>query len=231
MLTLVNSLSGGVKDHNNATAFILYDNNNKNVYILGVMPCGLHRANLIPLRNSARTEIRLLFEWRRNCTEWCTPSPNRLGDPISRSSNRWLCLWLQASVIAEAWDINGSSPWEFSNTFNHSSHSHTFRKRWQYKHAEKTLCLLGVTFCNVCFHPQRYKGEQWASCGQIDWGTHSFFDSPLKLNDPLWTARSTRWLFPRGKDSQGHLGDIKSLSLFRHNDNLQITLGGVFIGT
>lgn len=45
--------------------------------------------------------------------EWCTPSQHKLSDLISRSLNRWLCPWLQASLIAEACDINGSSPWEF----------------------------------------------------------------------------------------------------------------------
>lgn len=155
------------------------------------------------------SQKRLLFEWHLQklpCIEWYTPSPYLLGDPISRSSNRWLCLWLQASVIAEACDINGSSPWEFFNTFNHSPHSHTFMKGWQYKHAEKNCfflevkCVYNGNICNVCFHPQRHK--RWATSAL--WPNRlrnpSFFDSPLKWSDPLWIARSTRWLFPWGKD-------------------------------
>lgn len=117
------------------------------INISGSLPSEHPRANPLSHEGSARTEKRLLFEWHLKklpCTECCTPSPYHLVDPFSRSSNRWLCLWLQASVIALACDINGSSPWEFSNTSNHIPHLHTFIKRWQYKHAEKILCLLEV---------------------------------------------------------------------------------------
>lgn len=31
-----------------------------------------------------------------------------------------------------------------------------------------------IIFCSVCFHPQRYKGERWESCGHTYWGTPHF---------------------------------------------------------
>lgn len=171
-----------------------------------------------------------MFEWHQQkllCIEWCTWSPHHLGDLVSWSSNRWFRLWLQASVIAEACDINGCSPWEFSNTSNYSKHLHktmTAQTRWQGTlFAGKWYAVTFMTFGFVCFHHQWNKGDLWVSDRQIDGGNFNFSDPLLQWNDPLWAARSTRWLFPRGKDSQGHLGEIMSLSIFRPNDNLQIT--------
>lgn len=147
-----------------------------------------------------RSERTLLFDGHRNVPWSGVPQVQVVGvTQFYWSSNRWLRPWLQASVIAEACDINGSSLWEFSNTSNRSPHSHAAVKR-------RCADAAGRFSCG-CFYPQRYKGE-WC---QIDWGTRCFFfffffDSPLKWNGPLWIARSTRWLFPWGEDSQAHLG-------------------------
>lgn len=128
-----------------------------------------------------------LFQWHL-CLSW-----SFLGDLISSSSNRRLCLWLQASVIAGACDINCSSPWEFSNTSKRSLHSHRFMRQWQYKHV-KVCCRWSEC---VRLHLQSWK---WLVLSGLR--PNRLRDLQLlKRRHPLWTAGSTRWLFLQGKDS------------------------------
>ncbi len=56
------------------------------LFIPEAMSTGHHRANLSPLRDSARVKKRFLFEWylqKLPCMERCTPRPYLLGDPVS----------------------------------------------------------------------------------------------------------------------------------------------------
>lgn len=102
-----------------------------NSHISGVLCC------VYITGQGRRKTQRLLFEWQIHKlprVERCTPSPHLSADPISRSSNRWLRLWLQISLIAGAFsvqarDINGSSPWEFSNATNYSPHQRPLVRR------------------------------------------------------------------------------------------------------
>lgn len=91
------------------------------------------------------------------CTKaTCPESESFFADPISRHSNRWLCPWLQASVITKAADINGSSsPWDFCGT---SSHRLTLA---QLCSPEKQLDRNGV------FHDTRRAGRQAAGGQEV----------------------------------------------------------------
>lgn len=141
-----------------------------------------------------------------------------------------------ATSLSYSWSyfINGSSPWEFSITSNHSPYVYTFRQRWQYKHNEINLFAGGemrVTISYVCFHPQRYKGERRVSCGEIDQRDSSFFDSPSQAKCPTLNREVNQMVVSPRQGLSGTLGGIKSLSLFRPNDNLQDTLRRVVMGT
>lgn len=86
-------------------------------------------------------------------------------------------------------------------TLTHLHERMTVQTRWKKNcFFLEVKCVYNGNICNVCFHPQRHK--RWATSAL--WPNRlrnpSFFDSPLKWSDPLWIARSTRWLFPWGKD-------------------------------
>ncbi len=207
-------------------------------YIPGAMPCGHQRPNLLSLRNSGRTELFI----------WVTHTEIALyGVMYPKSiSFRWPNFQeLQQMVVPVATSLSYSwglwYKWLFTlGILQHIQPQPTLtplHKMMTVQTCWKKLCLLEVK----CVYSDNIllcllsstKIQRWVM--RELWPHRlrdpSFSDSPLKWNDPLWTARSTRWLFPWGKDSQGHLGDIKSLSLFRPNDNLQITLRGIFVDT
>lgn len=199
--------------------------------------------HLVQLRTSQGIP---LISWdlskdREKTFAWVAPAEivlYRLMYPRSKSFRWPIFMGLQQMVLPVATSLSYSLWYKWLFTLGilqhiqpQPTHAH-LRKRWQHKQAERTLCLLYSQ--NILlgllstFKDTKASHEQAVA---TDWETLYFFDSPLRLNDPLWTVRSNRWLRPRGKDFQGHLGHIKSLSLFQPNDNLQCTLNGILIHT